>query len=371
MQPKLLTTYASLTPLTVILARLNVDPAYNFTVELMEENENPYKLTVAVDEASAGTTVYFTDYGTSLVRDTVLFNPRTKDIRYVNDDPADDDGAVTVAISQGGTTSSAWKTGDTVYAQLRALVENDSSAGGTQRWRCSSVQDSRVYNLTQLYKLQFKLTRTLNQMTTHFGGPGSIREALKRKKYREMRIKKELNLYFGGRATSGTAPATQRMNNGLFGVLYNGSNFTNFNNAFTESAWDAAVGDYVDANPDVSTVDAFIAPNVKRQITYWAKDKIRISPDSTRYGLKIDQYIGADVPVNLIPLRLLTDTETKGWGWFLDLNYITMKPLENDEFIPEALNAGQSEEIVDTYRGSHSLLIGSETRHKMFVGATH
>ena len=367
--PQMIKTYASETPLVSILGRLNEDPAYNFSIDLIEENENPYKLIVATSESTAGTTIVFQNYGVTLVRDTVLFNPKRKDIRYVNDDPTSN--SVTVAISQGGTTSTAWQAGDVVYAQLPAIAENDSGAGGTQRWRCSSVQDSRIYNLVQISKLQFKLTRTLNAMTTHFGGPGSIRAALQRKKGREYKIKKELNCYFGGRGVNNSTAATaQRMNNGLFGVLYNGTNFDNFNGAFTESAWDSFIGSYVDRNSDVQTIDAFIAPNVKRQVTYWAKDKIRISPDSKRYGLQIDQYIGADVPVNLIPLRLLTDEETKGWGFFLHLPYITLKPLEKDALYLEALNEGQSEEIIDTYRGSHSLLIGSESRHAMFVGAT-
>jgi len=345
------------------------DPAHNITVEAIEEQEMPYVVEIATTESSAGTTIYVKDHGKSLVRDSLLFNPRTKDIRIVNGDSTSN--TITVAVSQCGTTSSAWQVGDEVYVQLPALSETDSPAGGTQRWRTAVAVNARVYNLTQLAKLQLRLSRTLDASSTWFGGPGSIRKALQRQKYREYRIKKELNAYFGGRSSTAGGGSDARTNNGLFGVLYNGTNFTNFNGSFTESAWDDHIAKYMDENPDVSRIAAFIAPNVKRQITYWGKDQIRLSPQSRQYGLRIDEYIGADAPVDLIPCPLLSKSaDTKGWGWFIDLNYVDMKTLEPDALHLEALNVGQSEDIIDTYRGQFSVLITNEPKHSMFIGAT-
>ena len=43
--------------------------------------------------------------------------------------------------------------------------------------------------------------------------------------------------------------------------------------------------------------------------------------------------------------------------------------LDPPKFFPEALNVGESENIIDTYRGVVSMLIGNESRHAMFVGA--
>lgn len=369
MQPKMVRKFASMTPFTTITTRMSNDPAHNITVEAIEEQEMPYVVEIATTEASAGTTIYVKDHGKSLVRDSLLFNPRTKDIRIVNGDSTSN--TITVAVSQCGTTSSAWKVGDEVYVQLPALAETDSPAGGTQYWRTAVAVNARVYNLTQLAKLQLRLSRTLNASSTWFGGPGSIRKALQRQKYREYRIKKELNAYFGGRSSTAGGGGASRTNNGLFGVLYNGTNFGNFNGSFTESAWDDHIAKYMDENPDVSRIAAFIAPNVKRQITYWGKDQIRLSPQSRQYGLRIDEYIGADAPVDLIPCPLLSKSaDTKGWGWFIDLNYVDMKTLESDALHLEALNVGQSEDIIDTYRGQFSILITNEPKHSMFIGAT-
>jgi len=369
MQPKMVQKFASMTPLTTILTRMSEDPAHNITVEAIEENEMPYAVEIATTESSAGTTIYVKNHGKSLVRDSLLFNPRTKDIRIVNGDTSSN--TVTVAISQSGTTSTVWKQGDKVFVQLPALAENDSPAGGTQRWRTAIALNTRVYNLTQLAKLQLRLSRSLNASSTWFGGPGSIRQALQRQKYREYRIKKELNAYFGGRSSTAGGGSDARTNNGMFGVLYNGTNFSNFNGSFTESAWDDHIARYMDENPDVTRITAYIAPNVKRQITYWGKDQIRLSPMSRQYGLRIDEYIGADAPVDLIPLPLLSKSaDTKGWGWFLDMSYIDLKTLESDALYLEALNVGQSEDIIDTYRGQFTIRITNEPRHSMFIGAT-
>jgi len=369
MQPKMVQKFASMTPLTTILTRMSEDPAHNITVEAIEENEMPYVVEIATTESSVGTTVYVKNHGKSLVRDSLLFNPRTKDIRIVNGDTTSN--TVTVAYDQCGTTSAVWKQGDKVFVQLPALAENDSPAGGTQRWRTAIALNTRVYNLTQLAKLQLKLSRSLNASSTWFGGPGSIRQALQRQKYREYRIKKELNAYFGGRSSTAGGGSDARTNNGMFGVLYNGTNFSNFNGSFTESAWDDHIARYMDENPDVTRITAYIAPNVKRQITYWGKDQIRLSPMSRQYGLRIDEYIGADAPVDLIPLPLLSKSaDTKGWGWFLDMSYIDLKTLESDALYLEALNVGQSEDIIDTYRGQFTIRITNEPRHSMFIGAT-
>jgi len=370
MQPSMIKTYPTLTPLTVILTRQSNDPAHNITIEAIEENEMPYYVEIAETEASASTSISVKNHGKSLVRDSLLFNPRTKDIRIINDDPTGN-SSITVAIDQCGTTSSVWKVGDIVYVQLPALSETDSPAGGTQRWRTAVAQNSRIYNLTQLAKLQTKISRSLNAVSTWFGGPGSIRKQFHRQKYREYRIKKELNLYFGGRSSSAGSGSDARTNNGLFGVLYSGTNFSNFNGSFTESAWDDHIASYMDNNPDVGRIAAFVAPNVKRQITYWGKEQIRLSPQSKQYGLRIDEYIGADAPVDLIPCPLLSHSaDTKGWGWFIDMNYIKLKTLEADSLYLEALNVGQSEDIIDTYRGQFSAMLSNETRHSMFVGAT-
>jgi len=361
MWKKRMNSLVSITPLTSITSRLAVNPAHNFRIDLTEEHEMPTTVTIAVTEASASTTIYVTAYGTTLVQDTLLYNPRTDDLRLVDSQPGAN--TVTVTIDQGGTTSSIWNQGDVVHVLLPALPENDAT-----EWRTASVANSNIYNLQQICKLQFAMTRLENKMTTHFGGPGSARQQLKGQKYNEFRVKGEKLRWFGGRQTGGTAPATKRMSNGIVRILKSGTHYKDFNGIFTETGFDNWLGDYHDDNPDATNIALFCAPNVKRQIHYWGKDKIRLSPQSKSYGLNLDQYIG-DMTVDLIPVPIFTDDTTRGWMFILDLSRIKLQDIDRPQFYPEAKNVGESEVIYDTYREVTSMLVANESRHGMAVGA--
>lgn len=359
---KRMTAFPELTPITTITSRLAVDPAHNFQIELLEENAMPSKVTIAQDEASASTTIYVSAYGTTLVQDTLLYNPRVHDLRLVDSTPTTN--TVTVSVDQGGTTSSVWKSGDEVFVLPPALAEND------ENFRAASAQDTRVYNYMQLIKMQYAITRLNDKLHTQFGGAGEKRRALKRQKYREFREKGELLRYFGGRASSGTAPASKRMQGGLVHFLRSGTLYKDYGGTFTESGWDNLLGDYRDQNPDARNIAACVAPNVLRQINYFAKDKIRISPNTKKYGLNLTQYQGGPMTVDLIELPLLTDATTRGWGFLLDFSRIKLQDVDKPMFHPDAKDIGESEIIYDTYREVTSMLVANESRHAMFVGAT-
>lgn len=365
MHKKRMTSYAKITPLTVILARLASTKAGNFRVDVIEEHAMPTKVEIAQSESSVGTTIYVSAYGTSLVQDTLLYNPRADDIRLVDSQPTSN--TVTVTISQGGTTSSAvWEQGDIVHVLPPALAENDALS----TMRCASITNTNVYNLMQIIKLQYAITRVEDKMVSHFGGPGEFRQQLKRQKYREFREKGELLRYFGGRQTGGTAPATKRMSNGMVRILKEGTHYKDFGGIFTETGFDNWLGDYQDDNPDAENITFAAAPNVLRQIGYFAKDKIRISPMTKEYGLNIKRYINGPLDVDLVPLPLLTDATTRGWGFLIDWSRMMLKDIDRPTFYPDALSVGQSENIYDTYREVSSMLIANESKHAMCVGAT-
>lgn len=353
-----------LAPMTTILQRLGNDKASNFRIDWQEAREVPHTVTVSTTESSASTTVYFQSGGMSLVDDTLLYNPRVDDIRRVNG-AVSSDTDITVAISQGGKTSTAWKAGDVVHVMLPVVPENDEA------YRTSSVPDANVYNYNQLVRLQYGITRTMNALSTHFGGAGSKRQQLKQQKFREFRIKWEKTLYFGGRATiNSTAATAQRLMGGMNHYLRDGTLYKDFNGIITESGWDDFLLSYYEENPDTTEVTAFVAPNVWQKISSFGKDKVRLNPGRSKaYGLEISTYYGVGFSVNLVPLPLLNDSETRGWGWILDLGRIRMRNLESPMFYPEAKNVGEGEIIYDTYRVLTSLMIANEARHAMFVGA--
>jgi hypothetical protein len=361
MHGKLLTSFPSLTPLTAMLTRLGDDPARNFRVDWNEEHEVPTTMIIATSETTAGTTIYVRANGTTLVPETMLFNPRTFDLRRVSGTPTTN--TITVVISQGGTTSAAWNAGDVIDVLPPSIAENDAT------YRAVSVADSNVYNYIQNIKLQFGLTRTEDLLATHWGGPGSKRTQLKNQKYREFRIKKEKLILYGGRASSGTAPATIYQMGGLVYYLKDGTLYKDFTGIITESGFRSFLGDYKDQNPDSENIYLFTAGNVLGCIGDWGLGKVHISPESKTFGLDIWTYLSRGLKVNIVPMPILDKPVTRGWGFILDLDYLRLRTLKRDYFFPEALNVGQSEIIYDTYGGILSLLVGTESRHAMFVGA--
>lgn len=365
MHSKQMTAYPQLTPMTSILTRLSEDTAHNFRVDWQEPNEIPTTVVCARTESSASTTVYFVANATTLVKDTLLFNPRTFDLRIVDSTPSSDTSA-TVTISQGGSTSAVWLAGDIIHVILPALGENDNSAN-SETYRDVSVADDNVYNYIHLAKLQFSMTRTADLMTTHFGGPGSKRMQLKQQKYREFRIKLEKSIYFSGRANDTTD--YRYMMGGIVYYLRNGSLYKDFGGTMTETGFRNMLGDYKDENPDSEQVFAFVAGHVHDIIDNWGLNKVRLSPMSKKYGLDIYIYVSRGLTVNLVPLPLLTDPVTRGWGFILDMERIRLKYLRRAMYYPEAKNVGESEIIYDTYLAQLSMILANESRHMMFVGA--
>lgn len=362
MHKKQMSSYAGIAPLTVILGKLGEDKAHQFRIDWLEEAIMPTQLIVAVSEGSVGTSLTFTQNATSAVFGSLLFNARNNDIRRVSAAPTTQ--TLTVQTNQGGKTSTVWLAGDPIEVLLTDVPEDEDEV-----YRPASAQDTNVYNYIQLCRLQYSMTRIANASSTWFGGPGSKRNQLKTQKYREYREKFEKMIYFGGRATTGTAPASQYQMGGLNDRLRNGTLFKDFNGIFTESGLDQFLLSYKEQNPDAKSLLLATAESVMLKIAQFAKGRIRLSPNSKSYGMRLNEYIGP-INVDLVPLPLLNNQTTRGWAFLLDLQRIKLKYLDKTMFFPDAKGVGNSERIYDLYRSVASLMVANEERHAMFVGAT-
>ena len=363
MYSKTMKAFPELTPLTSLLTKLGEQPASNFRIDWQEEVDIPTTMVVSSALASGGTDLVVQANANVLVEDTLLFNPRTFDIAKVASAPGSDT-AVTIARSHGGTTAAAWVAGDVLHVLPPSVPEDDED-----NYRVASVADENVYNYTQLIRMNYSITRLANKMKTFHGGPGEKRQSLKRQKYREFRKLWEKLIMFGGRASSGTAPATIYQSGGLVHFLRNGTLYKNFNGVLTESGLRNYFGDFKDQNPDSTKVSMFAAGNVIDVITGFGLPKTQISPTSKALGLDIQTYITRGLTVELIPLPLLVDPETRGWGWILDMSRIKMRTIDKPTWYPDAKDIGVSERIYDMYRVATSLLLANESRHSMFIGA--
>lgn len=363
MHKKQFTTFPALTPLTVILGKMESQNAFNFRIDWFEQKEIPTEVVVTGALASGGTALKIAGGAYTCVLDSLLFNSRTQDIAEVGSAPS---SATALTVSRGacGTTAAAWVLNDVLQVLPPMIPEDDQDT-----YRTSSVADVDVYNLMQLSRLQFAITRTANGQSSHWGGPGWKRARLQAQKYRECRMKHEKMLYFGRRSSSGTAPTSSRSMGGLCHFLLDGTLYRDFNGIMTESGFRSWIGDYLDQNPEATNIWYFTSRNVIDIINGWAKGSVRISPESKKYGVDIYEYVATGARVKLVRLPMLNDPYTKGWGWLLDMDKIMMKTLSPLTLHKEAKNVGESERIIDTYRWQTSLLVGDEKSHGMSVGA--
>jgi hypothetical protein len=137
----------------------------------------------------------------------------------------------------------------------------------------------------------------------------------------------------------------------------------------TESGFRGFIGDYKDQNPDATEMFYFCAGSVADIISYFGIDKVRLNPMSKIYGLDILTYKSRGISTHIVVLPLLDAGITRGWGFLLDMQRIKLKEVDRDTLHLEALNVGESEIIIDTYRGVYSLMVANESRHAMSVNA--
>ncbi|MCK5128078.1 MAG: DUF5309 family protein [candidate division Zixibacteria bacterium] len=357
-------SFSELTPLTTILTKTAMENAFNFQVDLLEKHDMPVALTNSATITAAGTTATITTGYAACVEGTLLYNPRADDIAYVSATPTS--ASVTIVRSYAGTTEAIWNAGDALFLLPTTIPENDSAYDAA-----ASAQMSQVYNYIQLVRMNLNITRLQDEMQLNVDE--KTRTMLQTQKYREYRQRKELGLMFGGRASTGTAPATIRTSGGCREYLLSGTNYKDFagSGGLTETSWDDYLNDFFTENYDAGDVFCPLGPKAKGKILNWGKAKGRVELDkdnSNKYGFKIDTYDYDGKLVRLVRSPLLNQsTITSGWGFLLDMNRLKYKILVPDTLHEDIIGI-RSEAIIDCYRGAGALLLANENKHGMFVG---
>lgn len=364
MYPSLFETYPEVTPLTVLFNKLGQKNATQETMYWFEKREMPYLFQVASAVASGGGSVVVVANGDTVQKNTQLYNVDKDEIALVTANGSSN--TLTITKGSAGTTAVAWTEGDILVSLLPAETE-----GSTEYTNIHYVAPTSGYNYQQLIRIQFGMTRTADKLTTYWGGPGSKRLLNQQQHYDLARKMSEFQVAFGGRASSSSGTTALRMGGGLRQFLYNGTNFKNFNGAFTETGFNNWLADYCDQNPDIGKSVVFAgASNMIRRFSDWGRDAIQVSPRSTEYGLRIKTYVGADIDVDLVPMPLFTHGAMRGMGFLIDSSRALIRPM-----VPMTLHQDllgyQSEIIYDLYREITSFMLADERRHGMCVGATN
>ncbi|GAG36601.1 unnamed protein product, partial [marine sediment metagenome] len=240
----------------------------------------------------------------------LLSNPLRGDIARVTTTPTS--SAITVVRDYGGTTGAIWQPGDVLFLLPPAIAEDDDAYTAS-----ASALNSNVYNLVQLVRMNMNITRLTDEMQLNINE--KTRMMLQSQKYREFRVRKELNKWFGGRSTqTANTYDTIRTSGGVKSYLTGGTNYKDFDGSLTESSWDDYLNDYFTENYDTSNIMCFIGPKAKGKILNWGKARGRVELDkdnSNKYGFKIDTYDYDGQLVSLVRCPLFNQVPTvSGWG---------------------------------------------------------
>lgn len=367
MHAKLYKHHASVTPFLSDLSRLAEGQAKNPTIYWSELESIPERV-VLVNALGTGTAATVQSNGPSLVIGTVLYHPDLDDYATVDATPTTN--AVTLTRSALGSTAASWASGDVLLAMPPISPEDEDGV-----YRTSSVKQSEGYNYVGLIRMGTAITITGDETYTHWGGPGAKRRQTQEAKLDEIKRKVENMIMVMGRYASGTTTTTAlRYPGGIADYLSGGTLYKDFAGGFTESGFRKMVLDYIDQNPDLKGVPLklYTSRYVIEKVANWLKNDIRIAPESKTHGFDVFDYVCAGTRINLIPMPLLTDPITKGWGFILDMDNIMMKFMDSGR-LKLMLNVkdapSKTELYYDLYRMQFSLMLARESRHLMFSGA--
>ena len=318
-QDTIIKIFPSATPLTVLQSKAKARQRkcgyYKF--EYITKDKYPRKVTVAaVSAAGSATIVVETDDYPKLAKNYVLLNVRTREECLLTADPTS--GTLSNVVRNiGGTGSFQMNIGDILTIQRSVQQEADNL--GTIR----SVKEIKDYNYLEILRTPMGWSgRTAN--TSYYGGsdPESVRAATAI----EHRISMENAAFFGKRHTRVTSENKLQTFTGGLEFFIESYVWDLDGNVLTERGlveWMEDVmalgdGGYING-PGVKW--AFLGNSILTEIEFFARDKIRYEPLSSKIGMRAGQFHTTHGTLNLMRHPLFVG-EHSGLGFIVDMNHV-------------------------------------------------
>lgn len=350
--------YPSITPLISISTKMSQGTTTQSRVDFTEQEELPDTIVITSAVSAGATPTLVTTQYTYVRPYDIWYSPRT-DTRFLITETtflADADNNIVSRVI-GGSTQAALVAGDVLKKIGVAFPD------GTLLIQPQAVLNTTNYNLTQeVTKYTRHTTRAMNE-STFFGGPGSKRDENNQKLLRAAKKEMELGAWFGVRDSftlSGASGVTQTAR-GVQDVLKSGTNAFDFNGAITESRLDGWLADIYTQFPDATMLAAFMGPKTYQRIQQLVKPLIRISPNATSYGLKINQYQGS-VDLDLIRCPLFNGPYMDSFIFVLDMSYVKMIYQKTPVMEFDVTKDGGNY-TTDKFYSLHSMILANERRH--------
>ena len=310
--------FPSATPLTVLSTRKQSRKRqvgyYKF--EHLEKDKYPRKVTVNTQSAAGSTTIVVDtgDYE-KLAKNYVLLNTRTREQVVLTENPS----SVTLsnvvrAIGGGGAIMNV---GDTLLIQ--APIHQEADTLGTIR----TVLENKIYNYTEIIRTPMGWSgRTAN--TNYYGGsdPEHVRSATAI----EHRISIENRAFFGKRHTRTTSDSKLQTFTGGLEYWIASHEWDLDGNTMTERGlveWMEDVmalgdGGYING-PGVKWL--FAGNSILTEIEFFARDKLRYEPLSSKIGMKAASFHSTHGTLNIMRHPQFVG-EHSGLGFVVDMNHV-------------------------------------------------
>lgn len=313
---------------------------------------------------TAGSTITLTIGNYTYVQDhDVLKNVRTGEVVRVQGSVSS--ASVTAVAGWGGTTPAATVAGD------RWLIMSPAYAEAENSLYSRAIANTESYNNTQeITEMVQTSTRVMNE-ATFFGGKGTKRDENILKMVDSWRKKFEYTLMFSRRADTADGSYYAKSMNGIEAMLENGTNYFNVNGPLTESKLDSYLADLWSNWPSGGINSrAFVAgAKVINIVNRLCKNSIRISPNTKKYGMRLNQYFGFGAEIDLVPHPLLAGPVLEEMAFILDFDRITLKYQSKPVLTRDVYHHGANF-VVDKMYGLVTLMLAEEKRDGIMVGIT-
>jgi hypothetical protein len=260
-------------------------------------------------------------------------------------------GTTSIELTRGvgSTAAAAISNNDPLWIIGSAAYEGEDSE------EMNSTNASEVYNYAQIFRTPFEVTETENNTDLYTGRDLSTQQA---KKAIEHAQKLERSFFFGelGINTGGTHPL--RYTKGLQSFIT--TNVTDAGGTLTEAEFETFLRSAFRYGS--KTKYFFCSRLIVSLISAWAQGKLITKSGESSYGIALTEYVSPQGVVKIIPHDMLEgtgglQTGYSGWGFLLDLEKLSYRPLQNRDTRMK-MNIQNTDE--DTVKGEYITEAGLE-----------
>lgn len=305
-------------PLLVISSKIRKQPVTSYKYEWFEEDPAARWFKAEAAILAEGTSIEVTnDVGVQVAVDDLLKVAKTGEVMLVTG-ISDSGTKTTITVKRGiGTTKGAAIAKDDYILVMANALPQGSNAPSEKRTN-PFVQ----YNYTQIFKTPFSITNTLDASALY--GEDELGR-LRRKAGIEHAVSIEYAIMFGQKSIDLTGSQPRTTTGGVLETLINTPNKL-------EKSMEDVTQEDMDAflqkvyNYGSTSKLCLASPSILGLFTKWAKEKLMVTSNETRFGMNVMSYLSPYGELKLVKHPLLVDGYD-GLAIVIDTDELSYRPL--------------------------------------------